>query len=335
MKPILFVITTLLSLTISAQTPQFAVVRPDGTTYVFSSFDGAYTQATDDDIIYLPGTIISGDKTISKRLTLIGTGHYPDSTIYTGKTKFTGNIFLEKKCTLEGFEVSNSIAIINSNPGNCSFIRMFTPYLTLGGTNDNFIDGSVIQLITGQIYLSGICSQSSNLFIRNSILRDLNKIQYSNFNNCLFLGFNSGGINFQIANSIFSSCIFRGLFGADWGFQTNCFPLAGNSSNNCIWYNSESFPGQNNYITTRPDEIMVNSGLTGSIFDYSNNYHLIPGSPYLTAGNDGTQIGIYGGVSPYKEGAVPSNPHIYFKQIAPQTNSNGQLQIQVKVRTNN
>jgi hypothetical protein len=42
-------------------------------------------------------------------------------------------------------------------------------------------------------------------------------------------------------------------------------------------------------------------------------------------------VGIYGGLFPYKEGAVPLNPHISLKNIAPQTDVNGDLNIQLKV----
>lgn len=320
-----------------AQSPQFAVVRPNGTTYICPSFDSAYTKAVDDDFIYLPGTVISGNKTISKRLTLIGTGHYHDSTAYTGKTVFAGVIYLEKKCTLEGFETPNHIAITNSDAANCSFIRLKIGQIFLGGTNDHFIDGSVVTYITGATLAENCTYSSSNILMKNSILQSISKISYSSIVNCIFLGHNSIVFYFSTANTSFKNCIFRGRFYVDWGFQPVCFPLNGYSSNNCIFYNAYgiTIPGQNNYLDNYPDTIMVNSGTSGSFFDYSNNYHLKPNSPYLTAGDDGTEIGIYGGSAPYKEGAVPSNPHIYFKQVAPTTNSNGQLQIQFKVRTSN
>jgi hypothetical protein len=323
---------------LNAQVPQFAVVRPDGTTYICPSFDSAYTRAVDDDMIYMPGTTISGSKTISKRLTLIGAGHYPDSTFYTGKTVFTGGSFnLEKKCTLEGFEVGDYIVITNANAGNCSFIRIKCNGLFFAGTNDHFIDGSVIaNSISGGTTANNSCNTSSNIFIRNSIVSQVTKLLYSNINNCLFLGAYNNWTWLRTANSTFTNCIFRGLFGFDWYFDTPCFSLVGNASNNSIWFNGVGIPGQNNYVTTQPDTLMINSGTSiGFNFDYTYNYHLKPNSPYLTAGDDATPIGIYGGIAPYKEGAVPGNPHIYFKQVSTQTNSNGQLPIQFKVRTNN
>ncbi len=48
--------------------------------------------------------------------------------------------------------------------------------------------------------------------------------------------------------------------------------------------------------------------------------------------SDGTDIGIYGSSQPYKEGAVPFNPHIYFKNIGGTTTPNGLLNINIKVK---
>ncbi len=339
MKKIIFFlfITILIAKASFGQAPQFAVVRPNGTTYICPSFDSAYTKAVDDDYIYLPGTVIAGNKTISKRLTMIGAGHYPDSTICTGKTRFTGLFTLEQKCTFEGFELDNSIILSGTNSSNSSFIRLKCSGFLLSGANDIYIDGSIFQYITGSSsYGSNVCGiQSSNVFFRNCIMQNVEKIVYSNFKNCIFLGANGSWQYIKIANSTFSNCFFKGLFAVDWYFQSICFALLGNSSNNCLWTSGINIPGQNNYMTTQPDTVLVNTGGNGSWFDYSYNYHLKPNSPYLTAGDDGTQIGIYGGISPYKEGAVPSNPHIYFKQVQAQTNSNGQLQIQFKVRVGN
>jgi hypothetical protein len=48
-------------------------------------------------------------------------------------------------------------------------------------------------------------------------------------------------------------------------------------------------------------------------------------------GTDGTQVGIYGGALGYKPGAVPSNPHFSSATVAPTTNKDGKLNVNVKV----
>lgn len=332
MKKKLLSVLIIFSVTVysNAQAPQFAVVRPDGTTYICPTWDSAHSKAQDGDYIYMPGIYISGDKTITKSLNIFGAGHYPDSTVVTGKTVITGIITITKKCMLEGFQCQNVI----SNGINCSgssFLRMnISGSLLLNDASNILIDGCVVPEIWGGG--PNMCISASDVFIKNTILRKAGRLLYSNFQNCIFLGSTSSNTSFTVANSTFSNCFFRGLYIQD---LLPCFTLVGNSSNNSLWTSNIILSGQNNQITLQPDTVLVNSGGNGSWFDYSYNYHLKPTTIYATSGNDGTQIGIYGGSSPYREGAVPQNPHIYYKQVASSTNSNGQLQIQFKVRTGN
>lgn len=58
---------------------------------------------------------------------------------------------------------------------------------------------------------------------------------------------------------------------------------------------------------------------------YTQNFHLITNSPGLNAGTDGTDVGIYGTNQPTKEGWIPSNPHISYKNVSQQTDANGNL----------
>ena len=59
--------------------------------------------------------------------------------------------------------------------------------------------------------------------------------------------------------------------------------------------------------------------------------HLAPGSGGIGAADDGTDIGIYGSSSPYKPGNVPYNPHFRTATVAPATNPNGDLPVNIHV----
>lgn len=323
---------------LNAQVAQFAVVRPDGTTFICPNFDSAYNKAADDDIIYMPGVVIEGDKTISKRLKLIGTGHYPDSTLITNKTYFNANIHLEKKCWLEGFECM-SIDITNASVSGCSFVRLrINANLNFKGTNNHLVDGSIVGgLIIG---IEGICPNaqfSSEIMIKNSIINAyLYYIKNSYVFNCIFYGDDRWMYTQYVT---FTNCVFNIVDFRNFDYDPCAINHYGNVVRNSINCSLPSNPPylitENNFANISPNSVFVNlvNGLPA--FNYVNNYHLQDGSPYLTAGDDGGQIGIYGGPSPYIEGAVPTNPHIYFKQVPPQTNTNGQLPVQIKVRTNN
>jgi hypothetical protein len=93
MKRIILSLAIIISSVICfAQAPQFAVVRPDGTTYICPSWDSAYNKAVNGDNIYMPGITINSEIKINKKLFIYGAGHHPDSSIITGKTIVTNNI---------------------------------------------------------------------------------------------------------------------------------------------------------------------------------------------------------------------------------------------------
>ena len=75
--------------------------------------------------------------------------------------------------------------------------------------------------------------------------------------------------------------------------------------------------------------IFVNYAQGG--FSYSDDYHLQATSLGKNGGIDGTDIGIYGGLFPWKDGSVPSNPHITVKNIATKTDNMGKLNVNVTV----
>jgi len=63
-----------------------------------------------------------------------------------------------------------------------------------------------------------------------------------------------------------------------------------------------------------------------------NDYHLKADSPGKNAGKDGTDIGIYGGSYPWKEGSLPFNPHYQKIQVAPKTDNQGNLNVNIMVK---
>lgn len=68
-------------------------------------------------------------------------------------------------------------------------------------------------------------------------------------------------------------------------------------------------------------------------FSYQYDFNLQIQSPGINAGTDGTDIGIYGGAFPWKEGSIPINPHIQTKTISSTTDPSGNLPVNIKVMT--
>lgn len=311
-----------------AQTPQIALVRPsNNTTQIFTTLQTAYAAAINDDVIYLPGGgyYLTGDS-IAKKIHIIGAGLNFDSTVVTGKTIIYIDNYLtimptSMGASIEGIEInSNNIngGISNGsqqiNIKNCKMNR-----LQNGNGNNSIIKNCIIPL--------GIISCSNSL-VENCIIGNSGyaciSATNSTIQNCIFTAPTNGcDILFGVLNCTFKNNI----------FPTNCTDSPTSIFENNLKYNPYT-PLFNEYNTILVDsipQIFVTYMNTIGI-NQSYNYELKPTCPGKNAGTDGTDIGIYGGQFPCPKGWVPSNPHMYFKQVASQTTPDGKLQIHYKVR---
>ncbi|MCX7861862.1 MAG: hypothetical protein N2449_02575, partial [Bacteroidales bacterium] len=205
--------------------------------------------------------------------------------------------------------------------------------------NGNRTTPSLYNTIEQNVILNYVdLSNTKQLILRNNIFQDRVYHAYEALiSNNIFLRSPHvpwiGGVPlFNVDNSIISNNVFYSV-SPNYG--------------NVVFHYCENNTIQNNLFITTPNytsniamgnfhdvaqsSIFVNC--TSDNFNYSFNYHLQSPTTYL--GTDGTQVGIYGGSVPWKEGSVPKIPHIIEKNIAPQTDSNGMLQIQIKVAAQN
>ncbi|MBK8369805.1 MAG: hypothetical protein IPL20_00220 [Saprospiraceae bacterium] len=314
-----------------AQTPKIALVKPNGTTTIHATFDAAYSAATDNDYIYLPGGTFNPPGQLDKKLHIYGAGSNQDSSAITGKTILTSLQLYDGASggTIEGVSIISNLYIAQEIDGytisNC--------HLNSCIYFDNLMTNSVIKnnsIGTCQIYsayLSFYRHQSNttgnilnSLLSNNVIMGQLNLGDYLEVNNNLFF---QTSINL-CTNSTFNNNIF----------------LDGSSSSNSTFNNNVNVSIQpsnvynNNIVESFPD-IFINPGTQPYTYNVHNDYHVKSTSQCHNSGTDGTDRGMYGGTFPWVEGMVPSNPHIYYKNVAPQTNASGQLQIHFRVRTGN
>lgn len=314
----------------TANAQQKVALHSNGVTTIFGGtnpFTNAYNAASTGDTIYLPGGNLSLPAAIDKGLVIIGAGHYPDSTMATTKTVLVGNLTISQNADnlhIEGVEISGNISFTTNHKVDfvkikrCKFSSLTYPGTRTTPSENNEITECVI---VGNIDLSNsISSLISNSIIHGQILKGLD-MGFSN--NILF--FNSA-FTFRetnqsiISNNIFmtSSAIYVHYLCESNTFIKNVFAFIPSAElNNFI----------DNYNSVVLNTVFVNQ--SGYAFNYAHDYHLNTPASYL--GTDGSQVGIYGGMFPYKEGAVPNNPHFQIKNIAPQTDVNGDLNIQIQV----
>jgi hypothetical protein len=349
-----FLLSTLIFLSILArsQAPQFAVVRPDGTTYLCPTWDSAYNTSQNGDNIYLPGGtfITSSEFIISKRLFIYGAGHHPDSSSITGVTTFLQPIRIIKGADqgiLEGVNFLNAVYFGTSIAGNNKAnVQQYTIkncnlsalYFSAGVNSlpaDSLPSNILItDNILGSAYPSPGPRAVNNIFAKNIITGALSSFEGCSIDNNIFLSNNgvpfNDIVNCSLSNNIFCSpSIFSNMCGNI--FWNNLKVGSSNLLSSC----APGHGNQYNTITvTAVSDIFISYAGNGT-FSYTSNFHLKPTCPGVNAGTDGTDVGIYGTASPAAAGWVPTNPHIYFKQVSPVTNSGGQLPVQIKVRTTN
>lgn len=331
------IIAIAFSMTINAQT--IALHSTSGV-QIFTgntALDLAYTEAQNGDTLYLSGGLFTPPTGFDKGLTIFGAGHYVDSTLATGKTFINGNITLNENADLfylEGVEITGNFTVTTNHSVNNIIIKRCKLNGTFKALGDLTNPTSNLSLI-GNVLMNRISIQNvQNALLSNNIIS--NTFDGSNGNlisNNIIMSFIWGSsmdyLFFGSNNTLNNNIILWEGYNADVNGSGNVF-------NNNLYVEPTPNYGtaatsNGNYTGILQANIFVNQ--TGTSFNYSHDYHLQTPATYL--GTDGSQVGIYGGTFPYKEGAVPLNPHIQIKNISPTTDTNGDLQIQIQVEAQN
>lgn len=306
------------------------ILHHEGTPSFYPSVNEALAAALDNDTLYISGGIYVENITIDKDLAIYGAGHYPDSSAATGVTRINGNIEVDGVSFgfIEGVYL-NDITFRNGSSG-----------YTVSRCNVNRV-----------LYASG--STYSNFSFTESVVRNqfhfINSADNILIEKCL-LGNNItsfDGSTLVIRNNIFlwTPTTYRRIFEVVYGaiVQNNIFMLTtgaltntsldDNHFENNIFVFDQTGLNSTNLTGVDPTTLFVNQ--EGMVFDYQHDYHSAIGSPAIGFGEDGTDAGIYGTSLPYKESAVPSNPHFSTAEIADQTDGEGKLSVKIRITGQN
>lgn len=301
-----------------------------GTTTIFSGnqpFIDAYNASVDGDTIYLPGAQLSVPGLIDKRLTIFGAGIFPDSTVATNKTILNGSISLganADKTHLEGLYINGDISFsYEEKIDSVTIRRNYFGTLSISGTNSSTYSNGVL---LAENYLAGAVNlqHASNAKVYNNLFQTIQNCHSNAWvanNLSYYLGW--GSLVTNATETLFENNIFQW----GWGLTNviNCTFINNAFENNPTGDATNTWI--NNYVNQNWSSLFVDFQ---PISNYSTaDYHLQ--NPASYPGTSGGQIGLYGGYAPIKEGAVPQNPHIVNKTIAPQTDVNGNLNINIKV----
>lgn len=328
MKAYTLLLVTILLIFVAQQgkAQNLIAVTNETSSLFYTKLDLAITNATDGDIIYLPGGIFSISVPINKRLQIIGVGHHPDSCSATGITQITGDISIVKGS-------SGGSLIGCKTSGNVYFIT---------GVDETINNYSIERCnIYGVIQLT---AQTNNIFINECVLYTISGISKTVISEGLLVtkcimerGPSNLGSNCYFFNNIFrysslnniSSCYFRNnIFNNLVDYCYNCY-CGGNVFENNLFNKGQAiFSGNTFYKSITGPVTILFKNKTKESFDYDQDYHILENSPAHHSGTDGTDLGIYGTASPWKDGSMPSNPHIQTKII---NSSGGNLNVKIRV----
>ena len=310
-----------------AQNP-VTTLQHNGTTQTFygqNSFVDAYNASINGDTLYLSTGYFTPPPSIAKGVKIIGAGHFPDSANVTKRTFILSPIYINQgadSLLLEGLYIDGNI---NYGGDPINYVKVFRcrfdgfiPYSNANSVKNNF---SFEECFLRNIVFDN--EVGDNLLIRHCIITD--QIAYIN-GNALIDG-NVFLLNGAPLLSVNSSVIQNNIFISISHFYFD----AGNSINNNLFVRSSVDFGinsySNNYLGIPQADIFINQ--SGNSIDYTHDYHLQ--HPELYIGTDGTQVGLYGGSIPFKDKGKPSNPQVISKNIATETDANGNLPISITV----
>ena len=354
MKKISLILILLLYCVWISKAQNIISVQNNSAPSFFTSLDSAIVHSQNGDTLYLPGGGFTISDTIKKCIHIVGVGHNPDSTQATNYTLISGDIYIlasASNSSLTGLYCNGKLRFGNSqinqsvnnlhvsrcnlhagvlfgfsntsNANNNTFCENVIPgFIDMYNSHNNAFYNNILELVKN----IGL----SNIF-RNNIFNMSGSVNYSDgyfwygcqtsfvnaissiFENNIFRGrlLSSGGYNLQFSNCVFYNNLFGEASSIGSPFCTGCMDF--------------------NSLLNQPDSTIFINYPIGLNFQYSLNYQIKNTCHGKNAGTDGTDIGIYGGLFPWKEGSVPLSPHIQNKVIPVSTNPNGNLNVNIKV----
>lgn len=331
MKKTLILLALLVVAVNNATAQKSVALHRNGTATIFygdTPLTEAYDASQSGDTLYISGGSYPAPTTLDKGLIVIGAGYHPDSTSVTQKTYLTyaGNIIIGDNASnlyIEGIEFQGGLEKTTTSATNLTIIRCkINGGLNFQGTGSP-TNSAIIQCDISQgVVLQGFTySLISNCIFRNTLYYSRNNIFRNNV--ILFGYYNNPPLIYCHYNTFYNN-----IFSTDQGpcyynntcqynsFQRNIFRLASP-------FLGDYATDLENFKNVDLSTVYVNAP--------GGDYHLLADAKVLYLGDDGTETGIYGGISPFKEGAVPINPHISRKSIVLSTENSGFLKISFKV----
>jgi hypothetical protein len=319
---------------------------------VYTTAQAAHDAANANDILIIEPSVTSyGNLTLTKPLKIYGNGYFLDTnvelkadqrgsifgTIYFG-TGSSGSSVYGIQCSVitnaiccENYFVANDLTIERCNIGT---ISMAAPY-SLGGTGIRTGTSNISNITFRRNFIGSLGLNSYAPTTINGVLISNNII------NNLAMGTNSGQNGIQ-NGAVINNTIINQFYTDNWlvnsVLDNNLFlSLASINFTNVSYSYNVSSGGALTGGVGNLANYDVNAALVGPGAGISNDeqYQIKAGSPLKTAGSAGTEVGAYGGATPYVVSGIPPVPSITnFTNTATGSNTTP-VQVTISVKSNN
>lgn len=327
------VATALLALTATTATARSWRIHNDAAKAAdFTSINAAMSseQVQAGDTLYLdPGCCLASKQTISKQVTVVGTGYF---SARTPTAYVTADIDISAPGTkLEGISISGSTFVMAQD---VTIERCYTAAIRLNSSNGINANNCTIRqcYVTGSIYGYDRTHRGQYTTIENNIIicsgkviLDLSNANIRN-NYISQTGNGSSYYNFYYVNhSILENNIVRNVYNN----VDHCWVYLEDSqlANNIILFAAAGtyFTDQIYGYTAEADIFCMEGG-------NDLQYRLKEGSPAKGAATDGGDCGPYGGATPYVPGGLPQG-HPYYLQYGVSSRAvNDKVNVNLKIQ---
>lgn len=298
-----------------AQSSLIATLSHEGNVQVFhgpTSYKQAMAAAEDGDVISLAGGIYEATN-ITKGVTLRGSGVEKDtiSNAYPTEIQGTFTISVPDSCSslvIEGVYCSSTVTLYNlKNP-----VFMKSKFYELSSTTEKVNNLTMLHCnVTNGMSLNS--SSTANLI--NSKINDLSGTSLD-VTNC-YVSFHPN----NIYKSQFRNCLIYSSSGYyDLASTNMVYNCVGNDSN---FYNLFKNHSINNNVTLSNTE-------WNALFTSTGFKQLTDEAKAKYKGDDGTEVGLYGGSLPYDQHIT--KPQITKCNIAQKTTADGKLSVDIEVK---
>lgn len=328
----------------SAQSSVMATLHHDGdikTFYGTSALRQAHKEAAHGDVITLSsGTFVSTD--ITKAITLRGAGMGLDSISGTEPTMLTGDFKItiandstlkdNDAFTMEGIYHYDRI-FLGADLINPQFIKCYFNDVNYSSTLFSILKGTFIHCFLGVLDIHYGSASLFNCYVNYPRMNSKSTTASFEFQNCVI----ESGYLYELKRSTFRNCFIYGFANSN----NSSYDVISSTSTafNCVGtrknYTASMFaniPNTTNKQVSSVSEVFKTwTGATlGSTSLRTEKLELKDDAKTKYLGNDGTEIGIYGGSIPFV--ASPSNPQITKLNVASKSTADGKLSVDIEVK---